>query len=83
MATLISHSPVDTEALGEKFGRAARRGWVIALSGELGAGRVEFCGAGASSFWARPDCTEKQASNGNNGKDSLNFILLELQDDAG
>jgi tRNA threonylcarbamoyladenosine biosynthesis protein TsaE len=42
MATLISHSPADTEALGEKFGRVARRGWVIALSGDLGAGKTQF-----------------------------------------
>jgi tRNA threonylcarbamoyladenosine biosynthesis protein TsaE len=42
MATLISHSPADTEALGEKFGRVAQRGWVIALSGDLGAGKTQF-----------------------------------------
>src|ERR1700734_234901 len=42
MATLISHSPAETEALGEKFGRAARTGWVIALSGNLGAGKTQF-----------------------------------------
>jgi tRNA threonylcarbamoyladenosine biosynthesis protein TsaE len=42
MATLISHSPADTEALGEQFGRAARRGWVITLSGDLGAGKTQF-----------------------------------------
>ena len=42
MATFISHSPADTEALGEKFGRAARRGRVIALSGDLGAGKTQF-----------------------------------------
>lgn len=42
MATLISHSPADTGALGEKFGRAAQHGWVIALSGELGAGKTQF-----------------------------------------
>jgi tRNA threonylcarbamoyladenosine biosynthesis protein TsaE len=42
MAILISHSPAETEALGEKFGRAAARGWVIALSGELGAGKTQF-----------------------------------------
>lgn len=28
--------------MGEKFGRAARQGWVIALSGELGAGKTQF-----------------------------------------
>jgi tRNA threonylcarbamoyladenosine biosynthesis protein TsaE len=42
MATFISHSPADTQALGEKFGRAARPGWVITLSGELGAGKTQF-----------------------------------------
>ena len=39
---IISHSPADTEVLGEKFGRTARRGWVIALSGDLGAGKTQF-----------------------------------------
>lgn len=42
MATFISHSPADTEALGERFGRAARRGWIVALSGDLGAGKTQF-----------------------------------------
>ena len=42
MATFISHSPAETEALGEQFGRAARRGQVIALSGDLGAGKTQF-----------------------------------------
>jgi tRNA threonylcarbamoyladenosine biosynthesis protein TsaE len=42
MATFISHSPADTEALGDQLGRAARHGWVIALSGELGAGKTQF-----------------------------------------
>ncbi len=42
MATFISHSPADTEALGEKFGRRAQRGLVLALSGDLGAGKTQF-----------------------------------------
>jgi tRNA threonylcarbamoyladenosine biosynthesis protein TsaE len=42
MATFISHSPAETESLGEKFGRAAERGLVIALSGELGAGKTQL-----------------------------------------
>ena len=42
MATFISHSPAETEALGEQFGRAAARGLVIALTGELGAGKTQF-----------------------------------------
>ena len=39
---MVSHSSVETESLGEKLGRAARRGLVIALSGELGAGKTRF-----------------------------------------
>jgi tRNA threonylcarbamoyladenosine biosynthesis protein TsaE len=42
MITFISHSPAETEALGEKFGRAAERGFVFALSGDLGAGKTQF-----------------------------------------
>jgi tRNA threonylcarbamoyladenosine biosynthesis protein TsaE len=42
MATFISHSPAETESLGETFGRAARHGFVFALSGELGAGKTQL-----------------------------------------
>jgi tRNA threonylcarbamoyladenosine biosynthesis protein TsaE len=42
MPTFISHGPAETEALGEKSGRAAGRGLVIALSGDLGAGKTQF-----------------------------------------
>ncbi len=42
MATIISHSPAETEALGERWGREAQRGWVIGLSGELGAGKTQL-----------------------------------------
>lgn len=42
MATFISHSPAETESLGEQWGLAAQRGWVIALSGDLGAGKTQL-----------------------------------------
>jgi len=42
MATLISHSPAETEALGERYGHAATRGLVVALTGDLGAGKTQF-----------------------------------------
>ena len=42
MATYISHSPAETEALGERWGRAAQSGLVLALSGDLGAGKTQF-----------------------------------------
>ena len=42
MATNISHSPAETLALGESWGREARSGLVIGLSGELGAGKTQL-----------------------------------------
>jgi len=42
MATYISHSPAETEALGERWGRAAHSGLVLALSGDLGAGKTQL-----------------------------------------
>ncbi len=42
MAMFISHSPADTQSLGESWGRTAECGWVIALSGDLGAGKTEL-----------------------------------------
>jgi tRNA threonylcarbamoyladenosine biosynthesis protein TsaE len=42
MATFISRSPDDTAALSEQWGREARAGWVIGLSGELGAGKTQL-----------------------------------------
>lgn len=42
MATFISHSPAETESLGEEWGRGAQRGLVIGLSGELGAGKTQL-----------------------------------------
>jgi tRNA threonylcarbamoyladenosine biosynthesis protein TsaE len=42
MATFISHSPAETESLGERWGGVAERGLVIGLSGDLGAGKTQF-----------------------------------------
>ena len=42
MATFISHSPAATESLGEAWGRAAQSGLVIAVSGDLGAGKTQL-----------------------------------------
>lgn len=42
MVTCISHSPAETEALGEQWGRTAQHGLVIALSGDLGAGKTQL-----------------------------------------
>jgi tRNA threonylcarbamoyladenosine biosynthesis protein TsaE len=42
MATTISHSPAETAALGEQWGRTALSGLVIGLCGDLGAGKTQF-----------------------------------------
>src|SRR6266436_6275339 len=42
MATSISHSPSETEALGETWGRMTQSGLVLGLSGDLGAGKTQL-----------------------------------------
>src|ERR1044072_7322108 len=42
MPALISHAVSETEALGESWGRAAQKGLVIGLSGDLGAGKTQL-----------------------------------------
>jgi tRNA threonylcarbamoyladenosine biosynthesis protein TsaE len=42
MATCISHSPAETESIGEAWGREAESGLVIGLCGELGAGKTQL-----------------------------------------
>jgi tRNA threonylcarbamoyladenosine biosynthesis protein TsaE len=42
MVTFTSHSPAETEALGETWGRECRGGWIIGLSGDLGAGKTQL-----------------------------------------
>ncbi|HEV2207887.1 MAG TPA: tRNA (adenosine(37)-N6)-threonylcarbamoyltransferase complex ATPase subunit type 1 TsaE [Verrucomicrobiae bacterium] len=50
MATFISHSPDETIALGERLGLELRSGQVIALCGELGAGKTQFVKGVASGL---------------------------------
>jgi tRNA threonylcarbamoyladenosine biosynthesis protein TsaE len=44
MAIFTSHNPAETIALGEQWGREAQPGWVIGLSGDLGAGKTLLAG---------------------------------------
>jgi tRNA threonylcarbamoyladenosine biosynthesis protein TsaE len=59
MATFISHNPAATAALGEEWGRQAQSGWLIGLSGDLGAGKTQLVnglarGLGAAERAASP-----------------------------
>jgi tRNA threonylcarbamoyladenosine biosynthesis protein TsaE len=38
----ITHSPAETEAFGELFGKRLRAGDIVLLTGELGAGKTTF-----------------------------------------
>ncbi len=42
MATFISNNPDETEALGRQFAATLQAGEVIALEGDLGAGKTSF-----------------------------------------
>jgi tRNA threonylcarbamoyladenosine biosynthesis protein TsaE len=42
MATFTSHSPEQTFDLGKTWGQEAGQGWVIGLSGDLGAGKTQL-----------------------------------------
>ena len=42
MVTCTSNSPEETIALGEEWGRNAEAGWLIGLSGDLGAGKTQL-----------------------------------------
>ena len=42
MVTNISHSPAETEALGQSWGLTVQHGWVFALCGDLGAGKTQL-----------------------------------------
>ena len=39
---VISRSVAETESLGEAWAQEARRGWVIGLNGDLGAGKTQL-----------------------------------------
>ncbi len=62
MATFISNSPVETEAIGRRFAKDVEVGSVLALKGELGSGKTLFtkglvAGLGSNAAVASPTFT--------------------------
>ena len=62
MPSILSHNVADTEALGEAWGRDARSGLVVGLSGDLGAGKTQLvkglaCGLGIAARVHSPTFT--------------------------
>ena len=62
MATFISNSPAETEAIGRRFANDVNVGSVLALQGELGSGKTQFvkglvAGLGSSAMVTSPTFT--------------------------
>lgn len=62
MPSIVSNSPDETLRLGEQWGREAKAGWVIGLTGDLGAGKTQLVkgiarGLGISSRIQSPTFT--------------------------
>src|SRR3984885_7519645 len=76
---MTSHSPAETEALGQLFGRDAKAGLVIALSGDLGAGKTQFVKglARGLDISARIHSPTFTLVNENNGE-RLKLVHLDL-----
>lgn len=57
MATIISHSAAETFSLGREFAARAKRGDVLALCGDLGAGKTQFVKGLAAGLGVSDDVT--------------------------
>ena len=62
MATFISNSPTETEAMGRRFAKGLETGSVLALKGDLGSGKTVFvrglvAGLGSGSDVTSPTFT--------------------------
>ena len=57
MATFISNSPAETEAVGQKFAEHIGVGSILALSGDLGSGKTVFVKGLVAELGSRADVT--------------------------
>ena len=53
--SIISHNELETQQIGVALGLAALPGLVVALSGNLGAGKTRFVRAAAEGLMVPPD----------------------------
>ncbi len=58
MQTYISHSEAETESIGEKFAKDLPDGTVIAMYGDLGAGKTAFVRGMAKGYGAYLPCVQ-------------------------
>ena len=54
---IITNSPEETFALGEKIGQGAGKGWIVALCGDLGVGKTVFAKGFAKGLGITDDVT--------------------------
>jgi len=69
MVTITSSSAAETAGVGERWGRSAAAGWLIGLSGELGAGKTQLVkglarGLGIAATVSSPTFTLVQEHEG-------------------
>ena len=57
MATFTSASPDETQRIGREFGADLRQGAVVALVGQLGAGKTQFVKGLVAGIGARTEVT--------------------------
>ena len=88
MATTISHSPAETFALGEKLAASLRAGDVVALDGDLGAGKTHFIKGLAAGLGHTGDVTSPtftlvhEYTGGRLPLYHFDFYRLETDDEA-
>ena len=67
---IITNSPEETFALGEKIGQGAKKGWIIGLCGDLGVGKTVFAKGFAKGLGITDDVT------------SPTFTILQVYEDG-
>ncbi len=88
MATIISHSPAETFSMGEKLASSLRAGDVLALDGDLGAGKTQFikgiaAGLGHTGAVTSPTFTlVHEYTGGRLPLYHFDFYRLDSDDDA-